>query len=169
MNFAQQHEFKAACECGDLDEAKRIYSIPAVNVDSDVAATAFKLACKYGHLNMCGWLASTFDLSAKYGDAFMYACQYGQLKVAKLLLTISPTIDISADNDNTFRWACANGHLEVAKWLLFMEPAINIYAESDEAFRYACDNGHLEVAIWLRSLCPEKYQFSTAIIYYEIN
>src|SRR3989344_4260476 len=49
---------------------------------------------------------------------FISACQWGQLEVAKWLLTQGA--NIHADNEAAFRFAYKNGHLKMFKWLIWI-------------------------------------------------
>ena len=52
---------------------------------------------------------------------FIAACQNGNLKLVKYLLTgtdLKEHANIHANNDYGFRWACANGQLEIVKFLI---------------------------------------------------
>ena len=92
-----------------------------------------------------------FDLCE---DAFLQACENGQLDIAQWLLTFKHDINISAKKEYAFRKACKNGHLNVAQWLLNIKPAINISAKNEYAFRKACKNEHLELVQWFLTIKP---------------
>ena len=94
------------------------------------------------------------NISADDEEAFIDACENGNLDVAQWLYQIKPTIDISVDQEAAFCYACQNGHLDVAQWLYQIKPTIDISAKKKEAFRKACENGHLDVAQWLQTLMP---------------
>ena len=89
------------------------------------------------------------DVSAENDRAFSYACEFGQLEIAKWLLQIKPNIDISADNEYAYRYASRNGYLKVVKWLFQLKPAIDICVDNNFAFRNACKNNHLDVINWI--------------------
>ena len=62
------------------------------------------------------------NISADDEEAFIDACENGNLDVAQWLYQIKPTIDISAKKKEAFRKACENGHLDVAQWLQTLMP-----------------------------------------------
>lgn len=88
-------------------------------------------------------------------DGFKWACRYGHLDVAQMILSTKPDINISVNDEYVFRWACTNGHSTVIEWLLSMKSDINISANNEYAFRYACWSGHLKIAQWLLSIKPD--------------
>ncbi len=105
-------------------------------------------------------IQSHFNTICKSGnleEAFINACEYGNLLVVQYLLSIKPDIDISAYNEAVFRHACCHGHLLVAQWLLTIKSDINISTNNEYAFRIACFSGHLLLAQWLQSLKPHLY------------
>ncbi len=92
-----------------------------------------------------------------YEKAFCMACFYGNLDIAKWLVSYYPLLDISAKNEYALRLACEYGHLEMAQWLVSYKPLLDISAANEYAFRWSCFNGHLNVAKWLYSLNPKRY------------
>ena len=85
---------------------------------------------------------------------FVFACQRGDLDIAKSLFEQHPTIDVSFNNEYAFRYACIDGKLNTAKWLLEIKPTINMYVNNQTLFQYTCANGHLPVAKWLLEIKP---------------
>jgi len=88
---------------------------------------AFRLSCKYGHLETSQWL---IELSKQ--------SQFG-------------LINIHADNECAFRWSCHNGHLETSQWLIEVIKQsefgfVNIHVDNEYAFLWSCYNGHLETS-----------------------
>ena len=99
----------------------------------------------------------------KWDLDFLVACEKGDLKLVKYLLT-SPEIkeaghdfaNLHENEEEGFRWACSNGHLEVVKYLLISPDLIeaghtfaNVHAVDDDGFRVACSNQHWNVVRWL--------------------
>ena len=112
--------------------------------------------CCTGRLTMLRILHKFYRLdSYDYQLSFVYACYWGQLKVAKWLLSVDSRINVSYDNDDAFRGACQYGMLTTAQWLLSIKPDINISAQDEFSFRFACANGHLNVAQWLLTVKPD--------------
>jgi ankyrin repeat protein len=121
--------FGYLCERGELFEAQQYYSLH--NVDSENwRDSAFRGSCKYGQIEVAKWLISiNADKSALY----------------------SLGADIHSENDYAFRKSCRNGHIEVAKWLYSLG-GVDIHDNEDNVFRDSCTGGHIEVAKWLHSL-----------------
>lgn len=89
---------------------------------------------------------------------FEYACDEGNLELAKQLLQENPRINVSANDELSFCNACATGNLELIKWLLEIKPDIDITAHNDRAFSWANNFNHHEVVEYLVQLKPERYE-----------
>ena len=84
----------------------------------------FRWGCKNGHLEVCKWLESTFnltteDIRSKNNYALQLSCWNGHLEVCKWLVSTFnlTTKDARSKNNYALLWACYFGHLEVCKWL----------------------------------------------------
>lgn len=130
---------------------------------------AFIYSCKFGHKCIAQLILNAND---KYGvareffylfRAFIDACSYNRLEIAKWLLDLSenhgyPKIDIHAKlydiPESAFRYSCGGGHLDVAKWLIELGEngygKINIHEWNENAFKSAL--GHSHVIEWLIDL-----------------
>ena len=84
---------------------------------------AFNEACQNGNLKLAKELYETnkIDIHFNNESAFKWSCRYGQIEIAKWLLTLDGKIDIHSNNDEAFRWCCSKGHIEIAKWLLTLD------------------------------------------------
>jgi ankyrin repeat protein len=107
--------------------------------------------CRSGNLEK---LKKLVNSGTDTQSAFRWACRNGHLNVAKWLLSIEPSIDVRRFGDAAFRSACYNGHLRVAKWLLSIEPLIDIRAYKNSTFNWACKYGQFRVAKWLQRIAP---------------
>ena len=65
--------------------------------------------------------ADKIDIHANNEEAFRLSCKYGHLEIAKWLINLSikeeEPINIHIDNEWAFRKSCEQGHLNVVKWL----------------------------------------------------
>jgi hypothetical protein len=96
------------------------------------------------------------DIHAKDDSVLYWACNYGDLKFVKYLLT-SPELKEHADIDTggfgyALQHACAAGHLNIVKYLL-TSPELKRHAKLNigeiPPFYYACSSGQLEVVKYL--------------------
>lgn len=149
--------FYKSIRIGKLNVSKYIYKInikPKIDLHTD-HELAFRLGCKYGHLEIAKWIWNisnkTIDLHRDNYCIFQITCQHGHTEIAKWLIDISGnTINIYADDNLAFRWSCENGQIETAKWLHSLD--VNINALDNYAFKWSCRNGHLEIVKWLFSI-----------------
>jgi ankyrin repeat protein len=112
----------------------------------------------------------------EFEKGWMYACNNGNLVLAKWLLEINPLINISVDNNSVFYYACISGNLEIAKWLISINPNIDISYDNEFVFCSVCENGQLDVAKWLLEIKPDiditicnEYPFFSAIENMRLN
>jgi ankyrin repeat protein len=137
--------FLEACKNGKIEVAQLVYSKEKFNKDSflnDIQDNFFVSMLEKNNM-------ISFNI---YNKAFLMACTYGHIDIAKWLLTLDEKPDIHYDIDINFSNSCMNGHLEIAKWLLTLDNKIDIHNDDNSAFISACCHGRLDVAKWLYSL-----------------
>lgn len=161
--------FYVACNCGQIDIAKWLYSI-----DNDIIhinERSFEHTCMKGHFEVAKWLYSLYPKFATV-DAFSSACYYGNIDIAKWLYSLdnhiidkyefskfchSGKIEIakwlySLNNDffdkNAFSYACLSRSIDFAKWIYSLDVNVNI----DDAFENACSCNNIDTAKWVYSL-----------------
>jgi hypothetical protein len=85
------------------------------------------------------------------------SCEYGEIEVAKLLLTLKDThgeVDIHSADDYALKHACDNGYTEVVKWLLtldkFNNEVVDMYI-SESLYEYAFEMGYMPVKKMVRA------------------
>ena len=153
--------FIDACLKGDIGEAKRIYESDTCIDTRDHGNAVFVDTCRFGQLEVAKWLMTLGAIKPlSLNDAFMSACDNGHLEVAKWLVLISGTDD--KNGSMAFVYACESNHPDVAKWLMTVDSRIQ---PCSDAFSSACGNGHLEIAKWLSEfecMVPDAYAFSNA-------
>lgn len=118
---------------------------------------AFGCSCQHGHKHIAIML--DVNIHACDENAFVLACIYNQLAIAKWLVKFgeknNTRIDIHTNEDYAFVTACKYGNIDIAKWLIQLADKygqINIHARNDAAFASACEYGHLDIAKWLVDL-----------------
>jgi hypothetical protein len=112
-------------------------------------ARPLKHAIEAGNLQDCQQLVCQNKNAVL--DAFRYACEFGQLDIAKWLFVRFKVSESIVRKSNALYWATSRGHLNVVEWLCDM---FNLMSRENArqinlAFTKACMNGHLEAAIWL--------------------
>ena len=120
-----QDAFVAACQSGDLEEAKAELAKDGVHVnDKDtLGGTALIEACTKGRLHVVQWLVedarADVNVRTRSGRTpFLVACCWNRLAIAKYLM--SRGADARATNSvgvTPFWITCCGGHLEMAQWL----------------------------------------------------
>lgn len=80
----------------------------------------FSLACMLGYQSYAQYLFDHYEINIdKFFDTlFIYSCNYGQLNIAKWLLTLDGKIDIHAFNDNALKCSIKNNNSTISKWLI---------------------------------------------------
>lgn len=98
----------------------------------------------------------TGDLQSTLKKCFQIACKYGNIEIAKWMLTVEHRVirQYMADDSLPFGISCFHGQLEMAKWLLKINPSFVITNKEEASFCNACKGGQIEVAQWLLSLKP---------------
>ena len=85
--------------------------------------------------------------------AFITACKYGQLNIAKWLINDYPNINIHVYNDKAFKRSCYNEHFEIVQWLIeyanSIRSPIDIHAQNERAIKLSFSNGQYHVTKWL--------------------
>ena len=97
-----------------------------------------------------------------YEYIFYKSCEFGNLKLAKLLYYNNINLNVHVKNEFSFRYACYNGHIDIIEWLLKIRPNINVRILNDSSFVYACYGGHLNIAKFLLNKFPDIDNFSLA-------
>ena len=153
-------EFIDACRSGDIECVRRMSHLIYRN-EIDISAFnehAFKMACKYGHLDVVKQLLRwkpTIDISIDNEYAFRTACQNGHLSVIRQLVKWKSSINISAIDEYDFMRVCGNGHLPIIKQLYEWKPLeIKAYC-NENVFRYACEKGKLQIVKQLIEWNPD--------------
>lgn len=135
---------------------------------------AFDYWCKVGNIEKVEYDLKHFKNdeiyygSNKFYYGFKGACEYGQLKIVKLMLSLDhqdKKISIHGIED-CFRISCENGHLEIVELLLSLngdqttsnglERKINIHKKDDEAFKSVCYFKHIKLVELFLSLEGER-------------
>ncbi|KAI8892013.1 hypothetical protein BC833DRAFT_612821 [Globomyces pollinis-pini] len=76
-------------------------------------------------------------------EAFIYACEVGQLDSVKLLLQ-NPKVDPASMDNSAFKLACQNNNLEIVQ-LLLEDKRVSPTSENNYAFKFAAQSGHLAI------------------------
>jgi hypothetical protein len=93
-------------------------------------------------------------------EAFIYACECGEIEMVKDLLA-RPEVDPATDDNRGFILACQNNHLAVVQ-LLLTENRIDPKADNCFAFKYCCQEGKTELVTLLLPLMDPKTRQSGA-------
>jgi hypothetical protein len=93
-------------------------------------------------------------------EAFIYACECGEIEMVKQMLLL-PEVDPTSDDNRGFILACQNNHLAVVQ-LLLTDNRIDAKADNCFAFKYSCQEGKLEMVKVLLPLMDAKSRQSGA-------
>lgn len=123
-------DFMHYCYTGDLENAKRIYSVGGIaNVYLNFA---FKDACEKGYLEMAKWLHTIGNYDTRnYHLSFRLSCEMGHLNVAKWLCSLK-IIKLPKNIVFVKYLASKNGHIDVCIWLDSIDINIVTYIENKE-------------------------------------
>ncbi len=118
------------------------------------------LACQIGDLEICVLLVklnpTLINPTEDLNNFFITACKYGQMHVAKWLLSVQPRIAYTYKHETAFIETCKSNNLTMAQWLRKY-----ILDMSNKTFRYiskrtyynvlynAIDAGHYDMVKWL--------------------
>jgi hypothetical protein len=170
------NEFIKYCRNGQLIKAKIVFACSTIDIHAK-DELAFRMCCRYGHLDVAKWLVSLentqdntrtcfraggasgkINIHSYCEHAFKLSCVYGHIEVAKWLISLENThgrIDIHTEMEFSFNWSCGRGYIDVAKWLLSLESThgkINIHGNGKCAFELSCMHDRLDVIKWLLSI-----------------
>ncbi len=127
MDINTQMQFYDLIKKGDLSEIKEYYNInfSRNKLDQKTHQNAFIDACDYGNIEVAKWL---FEVKPEYPiiyiNAFFFACKNGHLEIAKWLLELNPDMDISINNNYIFNIVREFNQMEIAKWLCSIKPEL---------------------------------------------
>jgi ankyrin repeat protein len=151
--------FNRACGYGQLDIAKWLYQDYITTYSNATQYEAFEIALydtckrgcssfdtnKHGYLNVVQWLFEECPALANKDTVFgalHFACNEGNLDVAKWLIHIQPNINIFASNDHIYRSICKNNKQNIKLWLQQLYP-----------FKYCDRNEYDKLTIHIHSKC----------------
>jgi Ankyrin repeats (many copies) len=148
--------FRYACEYGQLQVAKYLYSLGAN--PNTWQYDALQYASLKGHLDVVHWLYSLdlYEVGAEMAiverKSFVFACSRGHLSTAQYIYAMLVSHNYITDDDDDFlsnimSEACSSDHLNIAKWLSefnTLDPD-----EIVDTFEECCINSSLDVIRWL--------------------
>jgi len=116
-------------------------------------------ACMRGNLQeaKCIFYKYKLNIHINNDEAFRYACNSGNINIAKWLYSLEDKPNIHANDDEVFRYACYTGNINIAQWLYELEDKPNIHALCDAAFRIACYYDNISIVNWLVTISNEYY------------
>lgn len=114
------------------------------------------MACRNGHVNLVQMLVDGYNATFS-SDLLMYACKYGQLEVAKLLIS-RYGVEANACDGLALIEACTYGHAHVA--VMLIKAGTDPRSQDQLGLDKASSRGHIEIVEIFLSL--EDISFSKA-------
>ncbi len=142
------------CRNGNLKEAKDYFiQNPNIKISTD-GCKAFRVACKYGNLDIVKWLYSikscVINKSCDFTKLLNDVIKYDEIDVLLYLKDIKKNCFLNEHFSN----ACKHGNFEIVKIIYSSTPNLDISHDFDEPFRLACEYGHINIASWLLDKNP---------------
>jgi ankyrin repeat protein len=112
--------FIISCINGHLNIVSWLYNTyNDINISEHIDQL-FIILCQVGKLEIIKWLNKIVNMcNINYNIAFNVACKYGNLDIAKYLLSFD-IIDIRFGDDYAFKSSCRYNYINIAKWLKSM-------------------------------------------------
>lgn len=152
VKFVNNKDFRA----NDLDEnlEKVYYSLKGIyTIDTRFNVISnFNVFIRLGCLPILKYIYRTtnIDIYSNENIAFINACTYGHLDIAKWLYELSNfTMNIHTKNCYAFKISCIKGHLNIAKWLYTIDGEKIIANFTYLDFCDVVDEENLNVTKWL--------------------
>jgi len=124
------------------------------DVHSDKDA-AFRWACSYGHLEIAKLLLKNGAyIEAKSNYSLCFACHNGHLEIVKFL--VENGADVRIQNNYPMVLAANNEHFEIMKYLF--ENGANINGFSGEPLQYSVKNNNIEIVTFIMENLKEYHE-----------
>jgi hypothetical protein len=120
--------FGTFCKKGELGLAKFFMDkFPEICLSS--ISSVVDTVCAHGHIDILNWLL-TFPADDVFpkNSCFDYACDYGHLEIAKILVSKFPDIDVHFQDDCVFRNISRKGNIKMIRWFLDTYPETQVIA-----------------------------------------
>jgi ankyrin repeat protein len=132
--------------------------------------TKFFKACISGNVKLVSKLLLMRNIhgefiiktSAKHQRAIRLACEYGKVKIIKILLEQNET-DPCTSNNMPITNACENGHLNIIKLLLTYKKVFD-NTNFDHLLELATIKGHINIARYLLEFDNRLYYHNYAFV-----
>lgn len=148
--FDDSMAFILACEHGNLETAKYLYSLDVEKRFKIDGNFILQVILKKQFL-VADWLFTMSRLTIHdLPDPFSYSKVVADFQMVKYLIGLG--LDYHAGDEHLFRHACRNEDLQYARYLVDLNHDVDYHARNDEAFREAYANKHYPVAEWLLTL-----------------
>ena len=146
--------FRNACRFGDLEEAKRLFTLERAHMMDSDGRQAMNAAVLYGALEVAKWLHEEkgirLDHAIHSGETLMHdACERGNLEIVRWLSSRGVPLD-APDNKGRHpkHRAIFMGHVHVLEY--FRERGVPFGPDLERVFRDALMHGRLPTVEWLQ-------------------
>ena len=141
-----EYAFIEACKNNYIEYAKSLIDRYDIKLKKDMTSDS---SCGKKHVDRIR--PHVYHRHTVSECAFTWACQYGNINIAKWLIKIAHDYD-----ENKIKMAYINIPYEnrANAFLALLEPCkINIHAQGENVFYRTCINAQFEIAKWLIELC----------------